>query len=79
MTKTYDIWMEGYWVTGMEDRPAPASKLASNVEASNFAEACRNYCSKLDPAKHGTFDPENLTLWGCGLFPNEHEARLSFG
>lgn len=69
----YNIWVEGYLVSGMEGRPQGASFVAS-VEAESFSEACKKFY-KNDPL----FNEEHLTNWGCQLYDNEAEARKSFG
>ena len=32
-----------------------------------------------EPKFHDCYDRDNLTFWGCKLFTNETEARMSFG
>ena len=72
---TYEIWMEGFLVTGMEGTPAPAS-FVGKAEGIDFPDAVRNWYNN-HPT--GNFNPETLSDWGCRLFPNEQEARRSFG
>lgn len=68
--KKYEIWMEGYAVTG---NTADAT-LCGTVEAETFAEACKKHF-KGDK----DFDPIKLNVWGCRLFDNETDARKAFG
>ena len=71
-TKTYDVWREGYEVSGNSSK---AVKVAT-VDATDmsFKTAC---------AKHfkndSTYNSVRNTLWGCQLFDNEADARESFG
>ena len=77
--KLYEIWSEGYLCTGVEGNPAKAS-LLGKVEAESFKDACIKLCSPKEfQARHGRFDPERLSVWGCRLFDNEKAARKSFG
>ena len=70
----FDIWSEGFLVTGMEGQPAQARRHASGIEADSFQEACDKFfiADKL-------YNSERLSHWGCGLFDNEQLARRSFG
>jgi hypothetical protein len=72
-TKTFDIWCEGYSVTGQEEK---ARKVAERVEGETFVDACWSWF-KSHSDLH--YDPEQNTAWGCQLFPTEAEARKSFG
>lgn len=72
--KTYEIWRGGYRCSGME-APEKASKLGKQ-EAESFQEACDLFC-KLE--KPGYYNSKNLTLWGCGLYDNEVDARKFLG
>lgn len=75
----FEVWLEGYWATGMEDFPAPARKLGE-VEAETFRDACVAICSPPEWQEHnGDFDVKRLTVWNCRLFDNEADARRSFG
>ena len=70
----FDIWSEGFLVTGMEGSPTTAFCLCENVEANSFKEACDKALNK-DP----DYNSEKLAYWGCRLFDNEEQARESFG
>jgi hypothetical protein len=75
----HEVWIEGYLATGMEDIPAKASLLGT-VDAASFKDACDSLCSDKDwQLRNGTYDPENLTVWGCRLFDNYVDASKSFG
>jgi hypothetical protein len=69
MTK-YEVWMEGYCITGGS---APAMFMGT-CEAGSFEEACVEMCGD-----HPNFNRETLSVWGCGLFDNEADARRIFG
>lgn len=71
--KFYDVWSEGYLVTGMEGIPEPA-KLHGTCYAEDFQKACEKIFNGND-----FFNRINLTYWGCKLFDNEEDARKSFG
>lgn len=73
----YELWMQGYLVTGMEGIPQTAVFLG-RYEADTFIEACRKY----QVEKHDSYyrdDGENASSWGCRIFDNEHDARKIFG
>lgn len=70
----YAIWSEGFHV--MEGRSGAI--LHGYAEGETFEDACKNLAEK-DSSFKGYFDPERLTYWGCRLFDNEVEARVSFG
>ena len=75
----YEIWREGYLVTGMEGIPAPAALLAK-VEAQTFSSACDKLCTPKEWQKYyGNYDSKRLTVWGCRLFDNAADARKAFG
>ena len=69
--KYWDIWSEGYTATGQY---ACAHRMRIGVEAPTFQEAC-------DKAfQHDKdYNSERLTHWGCKLYDNPADARLSFG
>lgn len=79
--KSYNIWVEGFCCSGMENGPEKARCLARDVYGINFIDACLHwYCEK---GKEGygdlSYDGKYLALWGCRLFDNEKDARKSFG
>jgi len=74
---TFEVWSEGYSVTGGHG----TAYLIGTVAASTFPEACAKATSQARAAgkDYGEFNPDRLTVWGCRLFPTEIEARKSFG
>ena len=78
MTKTFELWMEGYACNGNQ---APAEFLGV-FEANTFKEACDKWAETLKEDKkyyHSSTDGKNSSYWGCHIFDNEHEARRCFG
>lgn len=73
--KTYDIWMEGYNITG---NSAGACYVGS-AEGSTFRKACQNYAGANPGWALHYYDPKSNDYWGCGLFPTENQARKAFG
>jgi len=66
MIKEYDVWMEGYSITG---NSAPACLLGT-LKAGSFQEACDTLL------EHDTlYNSMNLSRWGCRLYPSEEQAR----
>lgn len=77
----FDIWVEGYLCTGMEGIPAPARKVGS-VEATSFDEAVARWVSYLPTDERGLWKrhPDGRwSVWGCGVYDNETDARKAFG
>ena len=70
----FDVWIEGYLVTGMEGVPAKAKRVGKDIVADNFPDACEKVFGG-DPV----FNKKRLTYWGCRCFNNETDARLAFG
>ncbi len=76
---SFEIWSEGFLMSGMEGVPAKA-QLLGVVEADTFRAACIKLCSTIKFQElHGNFDPIRLTVWACKLYDNEHAARKLFG
>lgn len=78
MTKTYEIWMEGYAATG----ESGTARYVDSIKAESFKDAC----VKFSKTKEGIeeqwdeyFDSQDLSYWGCRLFDNEMDARKAFG
>ena len=89
--KEYEVWMEGYAITGNRSD----ATLLGKVFARNFAQACdiimctkhlaaikednlpenKEFC----PPRKWDYDPHKLTVWACGLFWDEKHARKTFG
>ena len=72
--KSYEIWCEGYVCTGESGR----AHYFGTTMANNFQEACDNFFNN-DEYHSQYYNSKNLTYWGCRLFDNEFEARVSFG
>ena len=66
----YDVWMEGFVITGN----TACARYIGSVEANSFKEACDIVCKD-----NSSYNSEHLTIWGCGLYDNESDARRSFG
>lgn len=73
----YSIWSEGYRATG---ESSVASKLAEDIEANSFLEACQKWVDRSGERK-AYFDivDGKPHFWGCQLFDNEEDARVNFG
>lgn len=71
--KRWQIWVEGYLVTGMEGIPALGHKVAT-VEAPTFGDACRKHYGH-----NQYYDERRNTYWGCRLHDNPVDAGRSFG
>jgi hypothetical protein len=75
--REYQIWAEGYSCTGNES----GATLLATVEADSFVEAVRAWVAE-DPCRSKLYlEVANgpLTYWGCALFDNEHDSRITFG
>lgn len=69
----FEIWMEGYRVTGNESDAQYKGSWPGNT----FADACETWAKSTESPN--LFDRGALTYWGCRLFDNETDARKSFG
>ena len=87
-SKEYDIWSEGYQVTGNES----GAMFLGKETGRNFQDACMKHFlrSELEQrekytesdyydTKRWDYNPNSNTFWGCRLFETEEEARKSFG
>jgi len=72
--RRYDIWSEGYRVTGN----SAGAELVATSSGYSFRDAVDAYAKKY-PAFARYYDRERMTYWGCRLFDNEEDARKSFG
>ena len=72
--KTYNIWEEGYCVTGGYGK----HHLLGTSKGNTFKEAVINWINS-HPNFKDLFDEDSLTIWGCRLYPTEEEAAKSFG
>lgn len=89
--KEYEIWMEGYAATGERS----GAHLVGKAFARNFAQACdivmcKNHLEwiktvndptnkEYNPPRTWDYDPNRLSVWGCGLYWSEKLASKSFG
>lgn len=74
MKRVFQIWMEGYRVTGNSD----GASFLGEIEAESFQEACDKFLEN-DPGWKDLYSSKNRSIWGCRLFDNEEDARKSFG
>jgi hypothetical protein len=68
----YEIWIEGYRVTGNSSD----ATLLGTQEGQTFKEACIAYVKR---TRQTDYNEERNSIWGCRLFDNEIDARKSFG
>ena len=73
--KRYEVWSEGYAATGEHGYAIHHG----TFEAENFQLACDKAFTRESQPLDPCYDRENLTYWGCKLFTNEAEARMSYG
>ena len=73
--KEWDIWMQGYVVTG---NSAKASKLGIGYGIT-FRDAVLEYIENRHKGYPIDDRGTHFSTWGCELFPNEDEAREVFG
>ena len=66
----FEIWSEGFNITGNSGK----ATLHGTIEAKNFKDSCNKFFKNAD-----SYDPEDLTYWGCRLYDNETDARRTFG
>lgn len=74
--KDFEIWTEGYSFNGGDHGIA---QFICKSKGNTFREACINAYKAGLFKNWGNFNEEHLTLWGCGLYSNEQDARKSFG
>lgn len=72
--ETYNIWMEGYVVTG----DYGTHSLLGTSKGNTFKEAVVKWVNN-HPDYKSLFDENRLTIWGCKLYPTEEEAKRGFG
>ena len=70
MKHYYNIWMEGFRMTGAESQ----ATFVGTYEAESFIVACQK-AFEGDPY----YNSKQNTYYGCGLYDNESDARKSFG
>lgn len=76
----YQIWAEGYLVSGMEGKPIKAQFLGEFM-ATSFIDAVEKYKEAIciPDRKLISITDSGASFWGCRLFDNEADARKSFG
>ena len=75
MTKQWQVWIEGYSITGNHS----GAELIGTFEGETFKEACLNWVATLSTQDKRIYNEERNTYWGCRLFDNSTDARKSFG
>ena len=78
--KEYEVWTEGYAATGQ----SAGAMFHGKVFAETFDDACIKLLGEdLDKdktTKDGySRSAGRLTVWGCGCYDNEDDAREYFG
>lgn len=73
MSKTFDIWSEGYAATG----ESSGATYHGSFPGSSFKEAVCNWMKTIDSAN--LVDLKRMAYWGCKLYSDESLARKSFG
>lgn len=73
MAKMYEVWAEGFIVTGQRGR----AQLMGKIIAESFQEACDLVMST--PTLAHDYNKNNRSHWGRRLFDNEESARENFG
>lgn len=73
-TKLFEIWSEGYRVTGEQGKAV----YIGEAKGIDFKDACKNL-KLLSTSFAKYYDEDKNTFWGCNLFDNEDQARVSFG
>ncbi len=78
----YNIWIEGYAVTGGS---SGADLAAENIEGKDFNDAVNNWIKQKGPewiekhwGNHRVTNGQHY-FWGCRAYPQEVDARKSFG
>jgi len=79
--KNYQVWMEGFAVTGQQAQ----AHLVGKIGAESFDEACikllGDSLDKDDKKSDGyrRLSNNEMCVWACGLYNNESDARKGFG
>lgn len=74
MTKEFEIWSEGFAVTGQ----IAGAHYHGSCRGEDFEDACKNFAKENEEFAH-YFNENYMSHWGCKLFDNEAEARKHFG
>ena len=72
--KQYQIWTEGYVVTG----GSSTATYHGLSKGETFKQAVENFIEENDWDKK-LYNSERLTYWGCKFYDNEADARKTFG
>lgn len=79
--KEFEVWTEGYAATG----ESSGAIFHGKVMAESFDEACIKLLGrgldkdKSNPDGYRRNSKGNMSVWGCGCYDNEAEARAYFG
>lgn len=74
--KSYDLWSEGYCITGGSSKAIFHGKFNGKT----FKDAILSFKKSLtDEYSIKCVDVEGMKYWGCSFFDNEADARKSFG
>lgn len=79
--KLWDLWMEGY---GATCENGTASCVARGIPGMTFTDACIEWARRQTMQEDGDaflsfWNAEELSYWLCCLYPNEADARRSYG
>lgn len=76
----YEIWLEGFRVTGQSSKASRLTKDNENTlwDGVNFIEACKNALSELKWDML-YYNEKTNSYWGCKFYDNEADARKNFG
>ena len=73
--KSFEIWLEGFNITGSRSK----AKFCNKLKAESFEKAVKIYIDSLSLKEQRFFDKNRLTFWGCKFYDNEKDARQYFG
>jgi hypothetical protein len=71
----FEVWMEGFLVTGMEGVPSGPTRMGI-VEANSFQEACDIIGKR--PKNVNLYNSEKRSIWGCRLHETLEGASALF-
>ncbi|MDO7444198.1 hypothetical protein Q5X61_10650 [Acinetobacter baumannii] len=72
--KNYQVWLEGYGVTGQQQ----GAQFIGEIEAETFNQAIENLLKQKE-WNMSYLNLTNQTYWGSRFFDNEADARKAFG
>ena len=73
--KTYEIWCEGFAVTGNTGQ----AQLLGTSSGVDFINACNKFFLNTRDGHLYECRGGQPSFWGCRLFDNEADARRNFG